>query len=215
MWSRHRAPPRLPRRLVAGHLPLRLRFGCHQTTLRFLRPDDAARLLAFFASHSEETVYQRYGYAGRRMTPGEAAQLVGVDQTRDAALGVFEPAAGGERLIAVGRYCLAAAGRSAEAAFVVHEERRGLGIATTLLRVLLALARERRLEAVVADVRHDNGPMIHVLRAAGATFHWRDGASSMEAVVQLGSPHPSAPPPGRAPRAAPSPASVPLTVTPP
>ena len=154
-------------------------------TLRWLAPADAGRLVEFFASHSEETLHQRYNSAGVRMSPEQATRLVGVDQSRDAALGVFEERGDESRLIAVGRYCLAPGGAWAEIAFVVHEERRGRGLATTLLAALMAIARERGLARLIATVRHDNGPMIHVLRGAGASFRWSAGASSMTATIDL------------------------------
>lgn len=175
---------RLPAGFTKDALPLPLRFGGHSTILRWLRPDDATRLLAFFASHSEETVHQRYGGSGIRMTPEQATKLVSVDQARDAALGVFEPDANG-RLIAVGRYCLAPGGAIAEAAFVVHEQRRRLGIATTLMAALVAIARERGLRHLVAEVSNDNGPMLHVLRNAGATFDGCGESSVSEATIEL------------------------------
>jgi ribosomal protein S18 acetylase RimI-like enzyme len=176
-------------------LPVPVRFGAHATDLRWLEQGDAPLLMAFFASHSPETVYQRYGYAGVHMTPERAAQLVGVDQSRDAALGIFERGGGLPRLIAIGRYCLSADGRWAEAAFVVHEQRRRLGICSTLLDALVTIARERGLYRLVGEVQHDNAPMLDIFRAAGATIEWINGTPSLRATIVLrdsdpGSAHP-------------------------
>jgi ribosomal protein S18 acetylase RimI-like enzyme len=188
MWLRHSARSHLPAHFIAADLPLRIRFGPHETLVRWLRMDDEDKLLEFFASHTEETIYQRYGYAGVTMTPEQAMRLVSVDQESDAALGVFEEFDTQARLIAVGRFCLGADGRWAETAFVVHENRRGLGIGTTLLTALIEIARERRLERLVAEVHCDNGPMIHILRAAGASFSSMPAASAMKATITLGGP---------------------------
>lgn len=185
MVAHPRRPTPLPAHFTAAQLPLTLRFGSHRTTLRRLEPDDDERLLAFFHSHNEETICQRYGRAAVEITPETARRLVSVDQTRDAALGVFETGRHGQRLVAIGRYCLAKESDWAEVAFVVHEERRGLGIATTLLAALIAIARERRLRRLVAEVRHDNGPMIHVFRAAGAEFSGSLESSSMRVTLAL------------------------------
>jgi len=179
---------RLPARFAPANLPLRLAFGAQRTTLRALEPGDTGALIEFFASHSEETIHRRYGYARVLMTPEQASRLVNVDQTRDAALGVFERFDGALRLIAIGRYCLGLDGRWAEVAFVVHEERRALGIGTTLLVALTAIARERGLERLVAEVEQDNVPMLQILRRAGATIHDVPQTSCVEATLFLGEP---------------------------
>jgi len=181
----HTARSRLPADFKPANLPLEISFGGHRSILRWLTPADADRLLEFFHTHTEETIYERYGCAGVQISPERAAELVGVDQQRDAALGVFDAADPHQPLIAIGRYCLAASGRSAEAAFVVHEKRRRLGIGTTLCAALVAIARERKLDRLVAQVRQGNVPMIHVLRATGAAFEWISGAPGFKATLLL------------------------------
>ncbi len=187
MQGRHPSRSHLPPHFASSDLPLTLIFGGHHATLRWLQPDDAPRLVEFFASHTEETVYQRYGYAGIHMTDEQAAQFVGVDQTQDAALGVFETTHDQSRLIAVGRYCLAAGGlRAAEVAFVVHEQRRHFGIATTLLAVLLAIARERKLDGLIALVHRTNTHMLALLRAFDASIETVTGTATLMATLSLG-----------------------------
>jgi GNAT superfamily N-acetyltransferase len=168
----------------AAALPLLLSYSGHRAVLRFLMPGDAKHLLEFFATHTADTIHQRYGFL-LNMTPERAATLVGVDQTRDAALGLFETAGNGVHLVAIGRYCLAGDGRSAEVAFVVREDRRCLGIATALLQVLIGIGRERGLERFVAQLQHDNAPMSAVFRCAGATFHALPGGSDWLALMPL------------------------------
>lgn len=185
MTPRPAASSLLPNDFTPAQLPWRLPLDGMDATLRWLRPADRDCLLEFFASHTEETVYQRYGYAGVRMTPEWAARLVGVDQSRDAALGVFEAHRPHPRLIAIGRYCLAADARSAEVAFVVHERRRGLGLGTVLLHALIAIARERHLGCLVAEVQHGNAPMLAMLRAVGAQLEWPAGASTLTGTLRL------------------------------
>jgi len=163
-------------------LPLARKFGSHRTTLRFLSPDDAATLLAFFSTHTPDTIYSRYG-SFVHLSPEQAMQLVSVDQSRDCALGVFE---GRPRsLIAIGRYCLDATGKSAEVAFVVQENRRGLGIATTLLRELLAIARARGLVKLTAQVEHHNHAMREIFRRAGAVFADHGYGEAIQVTLEL------------------------------
>ncbi len=73
---------------------------------------------------------------------------------------VGEP--GEERIVAVGRYFLDEQTQFAEVAFVVHEEFRGLGIASHLLRRLAQIAREKGFAGVTAQVLGQNTQMLRV-----------------------------------------------------
>ncbi len=159
-------------------------FGGRLHRLRPLGPADEGRLISFFESHTEETIRQRYGYHISEMTHERARRLVSVDQTRDLALGVFEPAPDGEEVLhAVGRYLLDETGRTAEMAFVVRETRRNLGICTVLLRTLLRTARERGMSYLYAQVQSDNAPMLAAFRRHGGRFKPILGADTMEVFV--------------------------------
>jgi len=169
--------------------PREIMFGGQPHVLRLLGPADEGRLISFFNSHTEETIRQRYGYHISEMTHERARRLVGVDQSRDLALGVFERAPDGEEVLhAVGRYLLDPAGRSAEMAFVVRESKRGLGICTVLLRTLLRVARHRGMSYLYAQVQADNAPMLTIFRRHGGRMKPIPGADAMEVFV------PTAPP---------------------
>lgn len=179
-------PPRDDPRVLA---PRDVLFGGRPHVVRPLEPADENRLISFFNSHTEETIRQRYGYHISEMTHERARRLVGVDQSRDVALGVFERAPDGEEVLhAVGRYLLDAAGRSAEMAFVVRESKRGLGICTALLRTLLRIARQRGMSFLYAQVQADNAPMLSIFRRHGGRLKPILGADAMEVFV------PTAPP---------------------
>jgi RimJ/RimL family protein N-acetyltransferase len=164
--------------------PREVMFGGQPHVLRPLGPADEGRLISFFNSHTEETIRQRYGYRLSGMTHEHARRLVGVDQTRDLALGVFERAPDGEEVLhAVGRYLIDSAGPSAEMAFVVRESKRGLGICTTLLRTLLRVARRRSMSYLYAQVQTDNAPMLAVFRRHGGRMKPIPEADAMEVFV--------------------------------
>ena len=174
-------PPQDDPRALA---PREILFGGRPHVMRLLSTADEDRLISFFNSHTEETIRQRYGYHISEMTHERARRLVGVDQSRDVALGVFERAPdGGEVLHAVGRYLLDAAGRSAEMAFVVRENKRGLGICTALLRALLRIARLRGMSFLYAQVQADNAPMLSIFRRHGGRMKAIPGADAMEVFV--------------------------------
>ena len=176
--------------------PQEVLFGGRPHILRPLGPADEGRLISFFNSHTAETIRQRYGYHISEMTPERARRLVGVDQTRDAALGAFERAPDGDEVLhAVGRYLLDAAGRSAEMAFVVRESKRHLGICTALLRRLLDIARHRGLGYLYAQVQADNAPMLAIFRRHHGRTKSIFGADAVEVFVPTVPPR--AAPPGR------------------
>lgn len=183
-------PPAPPPQDDASLLkPQETLFGGHPLVIRLLGPPDEGRLISFFNSHSGETIRQRYGYRISEMTPERAQRLVGVDQSRDVALGVFERAADGEEVLhAVGRYLLEPSGRSAEMAFVVRETKRGLGICTALLRRLLQIARARGMNYLFAQVQSDNAPMLAAFRRQGGRTRPILGADATEAFVPTGQP---------------------------
>jgi GNAT superfamily N-acetyltransferase len=134
-------------------------------SIRPLRTGDETRLQDFFRSHTPETIQERYGYPVTEMSAERAAELVNVDQTRDCALGVFSR--DGRQLHAVGRYCLDRGGDAAEVAFVVRESMRGRGLATGLLRWLIAVARARGLSRLWAQANAHNATMLGILRRHG------------------------------------------------
>jgi RimJ/RimL family protein N-acetyltransferase len=151
--------------------------------MRPLHAGDEDALRAFFYSHTEETVYLRYGHALHEMSVERARSLVGVDPARDPAVGIFD-LSGDEppRLHAVGRYYLSNDGRGGEVAFVTRESKRRCGMATTLLRTLIATARARGLAYLWAQVLPDNGPMLAVFEKHGFT---RGGTADGEVHVRL------------------------------
>ncbi len=152
--------------------------------VRLLGAPDEGRLISFFNSHSGETIRQRYGYHISEMTHERARRLVGVDQSRDLALGVFERAPDGEEVLhAVGRYLIDPEGRTAEMAFVVRENKRGIGICTALLRRLLRVARSRGMNHLYAQVQADNAPMLTAFRARGGRIRPIPGTDTMEVFV--------------------------------
>ncbi len=130
--------------------------------IRPLQAGDEPRLQAFFLSHTEETIHERYGGSVTTMTPERASALVNVDQTKDCALGIFSP--DGEHLYAVGRYCLDPDGKGAEMAFVVHEKMRRRGLATELLERLIATARARGLRRLWGQTNVHNAAMLGIFR---------------------------------------------------
>ncbi len=158
------APTNLaPDDLESGVELRRIRLGAEGKTY-FLRPlhaSDTRRLQDFFYSHSEDTIRWRYGYLRENMPADSAYELVGVDQSKDLALGIFEEQGLGREpmLRSVGRFYRDEGKDTAEVAFVVHEETRRVGMASVLLEELARIAQRRGITSLWAEVLDANRPM--------------------------------------------------------
>ncbi len=119
------------------------------------------------------------------MTPEKAGQLAGVDQKKDAALAIIEKDDDGSRIVAVGRYTLDLEGKCAELAFVVHEDRRTLGMASALMEALLSIASERKIEALRAQTSADNYAMLGIFLKHGAHLKVITGTDGVEVLLPV------------------------------
>jgi GNAT superfamily N-acetyltransferase len=130
---------------------------------RLIQPEDEQRLMAFFHSHTEETIYSRYGMMVRDMSPPRAMKLVQLDGHKQLAIIGLDGHADVARIVAIGRYALDPTTNLAEVAFVVHEQYRGVGIAKHLLRHLAELIRINGFSGITAQTLSSNRPMLQVL----------------------------------------------------
>jgi GNAT superfamily N-acetyltransferase/acyl CoA:acetate/3-ketoacid CoA transferase beta subunit len=129
---------------------------------RPIRTTDERRLQDFFYSHTEETIYLRYGMMVHSMPHQRALELVQLDYHRQLALVGLIGEPGEERIVAIGRYLLDEQTNLAEVAFVVHEEYRSLGVAKYLLRSLVQIVRDKGFAGITAQVLPGNTQMLHV-----------------------------------------------------
>lgn len=181
------APPPSLARLPPRRL--RLRDGADYR-LRCLEAADAGAVAAMFATLTPESIRARYGYLIRDMTPDRATRLVDVDPARELPLGLFELRTDGTEgpLWAMGRLVHAPDGRSAECAFLVHDERRRRGLAACLLKHLRVAGRRRGLPRLFAQVRRENKAMLHTFAAAGARLHFATDSDVVEVDIPLRTP---------------------------
>ena len=142
-------------------------FGEAEYVLRPLGPADERKLQEFFYSHNKETLLLRYNHHITQMSREKSCSLVSVDQHRDLALCFTEQDDSANAIQAVGRYYFVESDNSCEAAFVIKESKRGMGMAKTLLSEMIKIARIRKLNRMFAFIRSDNKPMIKVFKNNG------------------------------------------------
>ncbi len=144
--------------------------------LRPIRPDDAERLIDFYARVSPESKYMRFFAPYPLLSERDVERFTQVDYVDRVAFVVTV----GESIIAVGRYDKLPSKKDsddgeveAEVAFLVEDAHQGRGIAQLLLEHLSQAARERGITKFIADVLADNSRMIHTFRDAG--YHVEGG----------------------------------------
>ena len=80
---------------------------------------------------------------------------------------------------------VAAAGRSAELAFTVEEDFQSRGIGSLLMRHIIAIARVKGLDRLVADVLPRNRPMLNVFRRCGLPMAVRHEGDVIHVILSL------------------------------
>jgi RimJ/RimL family protein N-acetyltransferase len=148
--------------------PLTLLNGC-KVHVRAIRPDDCARLRAFHARLSPETIHLRYFAMMAALSEAEALHVACVDYERRMAVVTTTVSDGEEQVIALAGY-EPAGFATAEVAFVVEDSWQGQGIATHLLYVLAAYARRHGIVTFIATVMPLNARMLGVLHHCGFPY---------------------------------------------
>jgi len=187
-WLRLRGPNEIPPRLAIAPYPVELiehcEIGPDRLTIRPIRPEDAAAHAAFFARLSPQDVRFRFFSAIRELSAEQTVRLTQVDYDREMAFVAVNETTGDT--VGVSRLACDAAGRSGEFAVIVQQDMKGRGLASHLMRRLIAWARMRGLNEVVGQVLADNQPMLSFIRHIGFTVHrMADDASVMEATLEL------------------------------
>ena len=153
----------------------RLRDG-RRVEIRAQRPADRDLIAAAFRRSSPETIYRRFFGPRTGFTEKEVAFYLDLDFVNQVALVAELEEAGQKVIVGGGRYIVSPPGR-AEIAFTVDDSHQGLGIATRLMRHLVAIARAAGIKEFFAEVLAENAPMLKVFQRSGlaATTRREDG----------------------------------------
>lgn len=142
----------------------------HRVTIRFIRPDDAARLIELFDALTPETVYRRFLHARAVLPPSEAARYAGVDgRERDALVACVPKREGTPSIVGVARYAKQGE-EAAEGGLVVADAYQSRGLGTALLHRLIGLLRFRGFRYLRGSVLPENGRMLRLLRSTGRSL---------------------------------------------
>ena len=144
-------------------------------TIRPIRPEDEPLMVKFHATLSEESVYMRYFHYiqyNQRVAHERLTRLCFIDYDREMALVVErkDPDTGEPAILAIGRLSKVHQTAEAEFAILVSDAWQGHGLGVELLRRLVEIGRDEKLERIVATILADNVAMQHVSRKIGFTL---------------------------------------------
>ena len=158
---------------MAGERALRDGRRC---TIRPIRAEDGERLQRFVRGLSEESRYFRFISALTELTPRMLVRYTQIDYDRElalvAAIGVdaadaddADDADADETVIGVVRYLLNPDRETCEFAIAIADRFQGQGLGATLMRAIIAAARDKGLKRIEGFVLAINAPMIGLMRA--------------------------------------------------
>jgi acetyltransferase len=132
-----------------------------------------------------------------RVRPPQAVPSAGVEQvvavplpsdkpSEDAALETRDrESVGGREILAVGRLSKLHGRNEAEFAIIISDEFQGHGLGTELLRRLLQIGRDERLDRIVGFIASDNTAMQRVCEKLGFRLHRPFNEPEVEAIIDL------------------------------
>lgn len=159
-------------------------------TIRPIRPEDEPLMVKFHQTLSESTVYLRYFHMlslGYRVSHERLTRICFIDYDREMALVAIyhNPASGEESILPVGRLTKLHGVNEAEVALVVADAFHRRGIGTELLRRLVEIGRQEKLDRIVADMLPDNFAMQHLCQKLGFRMDRSSNGTTVHAVLDL------------------------------
>ncbi len=159
-------------------------------TIRPIRPEDEPLMVKFHQALSESTVYMRYFHMlslGHRVSHERLTRICFIDYDREMALVAVnhDAHAGNGSIVGVGRLTKVAGANEAEVAVVVADSFQHLGVGTELMRRLVEIGRDERLDHIVADMLPENYAMQRLSKKLGFKLNRTADASALRATIDL------------------------------
>jgi acetyltransferase len=160
-------------------------------TIRPIRPEDEPLMVEFHRALSESTVYMRYFHMlslGQRVSHKRLTRICFIDYDREMALVAVrqDPSTGKESIIGVGRLTKIQGVNEADVALVVADSFHRRGIGTELLRRLVDVGRDERLDRITADILGENYAMRRVCEKLNFSLTRSPDGTAFHATIVLG-----------------------------
>lgn len=133
--------------------------------LRPIRPDDAGWEHAFFETLSDASRYSRFQHSLTALSAEMIARFTQLDYDREMALVAIDPAK--DHFVGVARYFPNPDRRTAEFAIVVADDWQGRGLGKTLMKSLVACARDAGYASLEGSVLPGNASMLGLVKKIG------------------------------------------------
>jgi acetyltransferase len=146
-------------------------------TLRPIRPEDEPLMVKFHETLSERSVFFRYLHMlglTQRTAHDRLTKICFIDYDREMALvaDYESPETGQHEILAVGRLIKLHGKNEAEFAILVSDQWQGHGLGIELLRRLLQIGRDEKLDRIVGDIHPENQAMQAICRKLGFKSHY-------------------------------------------
>jgi GNAT superfamily N-acetyltransferase len=148
---------------------LRLRTG-KLVTVRFVEPDDAEALQAYFRSLSTPSRYNRFLGAMRELPPNVLDAFVHVGEADRFSVVAVMTIDGAETIIGEARYAFDAETDSFEFGLSIDDRWQGHGVGSALLRNLECRAAAFGANRLFGDTLRSNDAMLGLARKSGFAF---------------------------------------------
>ena len=158
-----------------------------KVTIRAIRTDDTVLIADALRRVSAESLYQRTFSARRIFSDKELAWLVSIDFERIIALVAVIQDAGRDRIVGEGRYVRTggATGTSAEVAFLVDDEHKGVGVGSLIFRHLALIARDAGVTLFEAEVLDGNERMMRLFKRSGLPVTKNTTGCTVHVTIEL------------------------------
>jgi acetyltransferase len=159
-------------------------------TLRPIRPEDEPLMVNFHEALSEQSVYNRYFsplQLPQRIAHERLTRICFNDYDREIALVVDHHAAGNRHheILGVGRLSKISGTKDCEFALLVRDQWQNQGLGGQLLKSLIQIGRNEKLDRIQGIILSENRAMQHVCRKAGFQIHFDKEAGEFSAVLEL------------------------------
>ncbi len=148
-------------------------------TFRRLRADDRQKIASAVGQLDRDSIYFRLFSYRDELTERGLDRIMAVDPEHEVVLVVTQGEGDAESVIGSARLIessVSSVDRTAEVAFMVDKRHQGQGIAGRLLQHLAAIARDRHIAALEAEVLSKNKAMLAVFAKSGLPMsRRRDG----------------------------------------
>jgi acetyltransferase len=157
--------------------------------IRPIRPEDEPLMVQFHQSLSEESVYLRYAHMVKlkqRISHERLTRICFIDYDREIVLAADykNPQTLEHEILGVARLSKLHGTNEAEFALIVSDRYQHQGLGSELLRQLLEVGKEEKLEAIVGYILNSNDKMQSLCRKLGFQLHQDAEAGMLKAVFR-------------------------------